>query len=35
MRTLALIEHRNKPNVLALQIVRYALLELAAPTAGE
>jgi len=30
-RTLALIEHRNKPNEPALQIVRNALLELAAP----
>jgi len=35
MRTLALIEHRNKPNELALQIVRKALLELAAPAAGK
>jgi DNA-binding transcriptional LysR family regulator len=32
-RTLALIEHRNKPNEPALQIVRNALLELAAPAA--
>jgi DNA-binding transcriptional LysR family regulator len=30
-RTLALIEHRNKPNEPALQIVRNTLLELAAP----
>jgi DNA-binding transcriptional LysR family regulator len=34
-RTLALIEHRNKPNEPALQIVRNALLELAAPAAGK
>jgi len=33
-RTLALIEHRNKPNEPALQIVRNALLELAAPAAA-
>jgi DNA-binding transcriptional LysR family regulator len=32
-RTLAIIEHRNKPNEPALQIVRNALLELAAPAA--
>jgi DNA-binding transcriptional LysR family regulator len=30
-RTLALIEHRNKPNEPALQIVRTALMELATP----
>jgi len=32
-RTLALVEHRNKPNEPALQIVRNALLALAAPAA--
>jgi DNA-binding transcriptional LysR family regulator len=31
VRTLALIEHRNKPNEPALEIVRNALLELRTP----
>jgi len=35
VRTLALIEHRNKPNERALEIVRDALLQLRAPMAAK
>ena len=35
VRTLALIEHRNKPNEPALEIVRNALLELRTPMAAK